>query len=134
MRHGWTFGGGLVKYPNEYVRFGSSVANSNLITKLRKDLYPDLGGTAYAENGDIQNRELERPRFVPEIIEFEYPVNYDLLQKVRGKSIVNGEEIMNYYGLIEFKNENNEIEKGFLLNLKPRYSYAFLILSLLKCL
>ncbi|MHB1106560.1 MAG: hypothetical protein ACYCZ2_09375 [Lutibacter sp.] len=112
LRHGWVIGSGLTKYPTDYVRYGSSIANSNLTTKL-------IGKPEYAENGNIQNNLLERARFVPEIIKFEFPVNFELMQKIQGSSVILGKTIPNVYGLVAFKNEKGEIEKGYLENLKP---------------
>ena len=112
LRHGWVIATGLIKYPSDYVRYGSSIANSNLSTQL-------IGGVEYAENGIIQNQNLESARYKPEIVEFEHEVSFDLLQQVQGKTVVLGEEIPNFHGLVAFRNENGQIEKGFLQNLKP---------------
>lgn len=112
LRHSWWFGGGFKKYATDYVRYGSSTANSQLKTKL-------VGKNEYVENGNIINSELMKPRFFPEWIEFEHVCNFEVMQMVEGKTIILGKEIMNFYGLVEFINENNEKERGFLFNLKP---------------
>jgi len=112
LRHGFLLGAGLVKYPLDFIRYGSSVANSGMITKLK-------GGLEYAENGNIQNNKLEKARTDGETIEFEFNVDYDLLQKVKGKSVILGKEVQNFYGLVSFKNENGEIEEGYLEKLSP---------------
>lgn len=112
LRHSWWFSGGFKKYATDYVRYGSSVANSQLKTKL-------IGKNEYSENGNIINSELMKPRFFPEWVEFEHVANFEVMQMVEGKTIILGKEIMNFYGLVEFINENNEKEKGFLFNLKP---------------
>jgi hypothetical protein len=112
LRHSLWFSGGLTKNVTDYVRYASSSANSQLKTKL-------AGGNEYAENGNIINSELPRARYVPEIIEFEHEVSFEISQKLQGKTIVLGKEIQNVYGCVQFINENNEIEKGFLMNLKP---------------
>ena len=112
LRHSWWFGGGFKKYPSDYVRYGSSTANSQLKTKLN-------GKNQYSENGNIINSELTTARFFPEWIEFEHVCDFDIMQIVEGKTIIQGKQIMNFYGLVEFVNENNEKEKGFLFNLKP---------------
>lgn len=125
LKHGWVIGSGLVKYPTDYIRYGSATANSNLKTKLRNDsaylndTSATVGnGNAYTENDKILNSELNAPRYVPEYIEFEHQLDYKLLQQIEGFTIHNGTKIMNVYGLIEFTNENGDIEKGFLMNLK----------------
>jgi hypothetical protein len=112
LRHSWVISSGLTKYPTDYLKYGSSTANSKLTTKL-------IGGIERAENGDILNAELTRPRFVNEWIEFEHICDFEVMQKVQGTTIINGKEIKNFYGLVEFLNEDNVWEKGFLFNLKP---------------
>jgi len=112
LRHSWWFGGGFKKYLADYVRYGSSTANSQLKTQL-------ISKPEYAENGNIINSELMKPRFFPEWIEFEYACNFDIMQMVEGSTVILGKEVKNFYGLVEFINEENEKEKGFLFNLKP---------------
>lgn len=112
LRHSWWFGSGFKKYLTDYVRYGSSTANSQLKTKL-------TGKPEFAENGNIINSELAKPRFFPEWIEFEYACDFNIMQMVEGTSVILGKEVKNFYGLVEFINEKNEKEKGFLFNLKP---------------
>jgi len=112
LRHGWVIGSGLKKYANEFLRYASSTANSGLITKL-------IGGVERAENGNIQNSELERSRYLPETIEFIHPITPELMRQIEGYTIVDNKRKPNIYGLIEFIDENNDIQKGYLLNLKP---------------
>lgn len=112
LRHSWWFGGGFKKYITEYVRYGSSTANSQLKTQL-------IGGLEYAENGNIINNELQKARMFPEWIEFEYECDFFVMQMVEGSTLILGKKVPNYYGLVEFINENGFKEKGFLFNLKP---------------
>ncbi len=107
-----TISAGLTKYPNEYVRYASSTGNTNLTTQLK-------GGLEYSEKGNIKNNQLTKARFVPEKLKFEYPVNFELMQKIYGTTVVLGKKIPNMYGLFAFKSENGEIKKGYLDNLKP---------------
>ena len=76
-------------------------------------------GNEYAENGNIINSEIAAPRFLPEEIEFEHVCDFDVMQQVNGFTTILGKRILNFYGLVEFINERNEVEKGFLFNLKP---------------
>lgn len=112
LRNGWVISSGLIKYPYDYVRYGSSTANSNLTTKL-------IGKPTYSESGNIQNKDLDKARYAPEWIEFEYPVDFNLLQQIQGTSTILGKKVPNMYGLFAFKNEKGEIEKAYLDNLKP---------------
>lgn len=106
LRHGWYFGNGLTKYPNQKIRYSSSQANSKL-------------KTLYAESGEIENAALEKPRFEPEIIEFEHICTHNVLKMLVGRTTIIGTEIPNCYGLIEFINENGDLEKGYLMSVKP---------------
>ena len=111
-RFGWWISAGLDKYLSSFVRFSSSIGNSELSTQL-------LGENEIAENGNIQVKDLETSFFIPEIIEFEHEVTTEIIKKVQGKTLINGENVMNYYGQIEFTNENNDSETGYLLELQP---------------
>ena len=112
FRHGWVIGAGLIKYTSDRLRYASSKANSNLKTKLK-------GKNEYAENGNFINSELDRARYVPEYVEFEHVVDFEIMKQIEGFTIVGDKKINNVYGLIEYTNEKNEIEKGWLMNLKP---------------
>lgn len=106
LRHGWVVSSGLTKYPNFKVKYASSTGNSSL-------------KTIYSENGEIQNTQLQRARYIPEIVEFTHEVDFDLSQKLSGNTNINGELITNVYGLVEFINEKGVTERGFLLSVKP---------------
>lgn len=112
LRHGWVIAAGLAKYPTDYVRYGSSTANSQLKTRL-------IGGNLYAENGNIINSELGTPRFIPEWVEFEHECDFEVMQMVQGTTIIQGNEIPNFYGTVEYMIKENQWERGFLFNLKP---------------
>lgn len=112
LRHGWWFAASFLKYMGDFVRYSSSTQNSRLKTKA-------IGKPEYSENGNIVNSEFDTPRFVPTTIEFDHKCDYKVMQQVNGYTDVLGKPVRNLYGLIEFTNENNQIERGFLLNLKP---------------
>jgi hypothetical protein len=123
LRHGWYFGAGFTKYLSEFVSYASSVANSKMKTQL-------IGKPEYAEDGIIQNSELEKARFICEKIEFDHICDYGVMQQINGSTVIQGKTIKNMYGLIEFINEDNEIERGFLLNVKPMGEGKFKILKM----
>lgn len=136
LRHSWDFASGLIKYPMDYVRYGGSTANSALSTKLRvdseyvsQDTSTPGNGYEYAENGNIINSELKRPRFKPEWVEFEYECDFDVMRQVEGSTLILGKVVPNFYGLVEFTNKKNITEKGFLFNLKPNGKGAWKVLT-----
>jgi hypothetical protein len=113
LRWGFWIKGGLDKYLTSYIRYGSTEGNSSLKTQL-------IGGdTEYAENGNVLVSDLDKNIFIPEYVEFEFPVDSELLRTVNSSTVFDGETIMNYYGLVEFINEDNKYEYGYLMNLKP---------------
>lgn len=111
-RHQWFYGSGLFKFAQDFVRYASSLGNSDLSTKK-------TGEVARGENADVQINELERPRFSNEWITFTMPVDFYINEQVYGYTIVNGRKIPNFFGKVEFINEFNEKEYGYLFELKP---------------
>jgi len=127
LRWGFWLKGGLMKNLTDYIRYTSSNGNSALSTKLDKP-----GAIEYSENGNVLNSDLHRNLFNPEIITFEFPVSNEMMKTVNGFIIVDGEKIMNYYGLVEFINEYGEYEYGFLLSLEPNAEGKWELLSSTK--
>lgn len=111
-RHGWVIGSGLIKYPNDFIVFGSSVANSNLEMKIN--------GTVYNEDGNIKNNSLKKARYIPQEIKFEYPVSYELMEKFKSNIKIDGIDVPIRFCLIEYMNEKKEIETAFVDNLNPK--------------
>lgn len=112
LRHGWVIASGFTKYLSDYISYSSSTANSSLTTKL-------IDGNQYSENGRIVNSELKRPKYVPEYLEFTHPLDFEITQLLNGTKNILGKEVLNIYGCVEFINEEGDIEKGFIINLKP---------------
>ena len=106
LRHGWIIASGLTKYPDHKISYSSSDGNSSL-------------ETIYPENGYVVNSELERGRFIPEVIEFEHIVTDEMIKQLEGFTTILGKQIRNCYGVVEFINEDGNIEKGYLQSLKP---------------
>lgn len=92
--HGYSINRGLYHYPTKYVRFNSSNANKNLVTVYN--------GKSLQEGGNFQVSELEKPRIEP----LEYEITFNMTQaiedNIRATTKINGEEVPNYFGLIEF--------------------------------
>jgi len=122
LRHGWVITAGLQTYLSEFVRYASSTLNSRLKTKM-------IGRPEYAENGNILNAELEKARYVTEEISFDHECTFDVMTQVNGYTEILGERIRNLYGLVEFINEDNEIERAFLQNLKPNSEGKWVVIK-----
>jgi len=115
LRNSSMVSSGLTKYPDDYIRYASSSANSNLGTKL-------IGGEPYVENqpdGIIKNSDLDSPRFIPKKLKFKFPVSFELSQKMQEKSNILGNLVPNNYGLVELQDSNGYLLKGYLEKLKP---------------
>ena len=104
------------------VRFTSSEVVSKLKTQLK-------GGVELLESQDVDCNVFGVPLFEPEEIEFEYEVNFELIKQLEGTTIINGREVRNVYGLIQFINEKGQTEKGRFLSLKPNGKGVWKILK-----
>lgn len=109
----WFINAGLSKFQSKFIRYASSRGNSDLSTEL-------ISEDEYAENGNYKISEIDPPLFLSQFIEFEYPLDFDLLTAVNGSTFVNGRSIPNIYFKIEFINEFKEKEYGYLFQLKPK--------------
>jgi hypothetical protein len=113
-RWGFWIKGGFMKNLTEYVRYASSNGNSKLTTLSNLP-----GSVETAENGNLLCSDLDHNLFNPEIISFNCPVDTMLMRQITGSVTINGNTIMNYYGLVEFINEDGKYEYGYLLSVEP---------------
>ena len=116
-----------MKNLTEYIRYSSSNGNSSLKTKSLI-----AGSVETAENGNILNSDLDNNLFNGDLIKFKFPVESQMLKTLNGTTLINGELVMNYYGLIEFENEFGELETGFLISLEPNGDGDWELLSSTK--
>lgn len=121
-RHSIWFNSATVKYGSQKLRYASTEGNSQLKTKL-------IGKEEIQESDDVLINTLNNPIFEPEYVEFEVPFNQEILNKLQATTIINGEEINNYYGLIEFINENNQVERGYLFSAKIKDTMKFKLIK-----
>lgn len=112
-RHFWQLNAAFTKFTDKYIRYSSSNGNSDLITKK-------AGEQEFKENGDYQINTLENAIFASEWIEFEFPLDYNLINLVNGSTLIEGRSIPNTYFKVEFINEFNQKEYGYLYDLKPK--------------
>lgn len=117
-RHAWVFKAGMTQYDDKYIKHVNSKANSSLKTWFKNE------NIKYQEDDDILLSNLERPRFLAEKIKFEHDLNDELMDLLEGTTptVVNGEleEVPNLYFKIRFINEKEEMETGYVLNLKRK--------------
>ena len=125
MRHAWVFRGGMELYLSKKIKYISKDKNSTLKTNATDDWNKGLK-QPYVENEDITVGNLERSRFLPEIVEFEHAVSDELMEWIQGTTELEYpqgsgmiENIPNVYFKFEYLNENGILERGYLLNLKP---------------
>lgn len=106
IRRAFFITGNLSHYPNSKLIFTNSNCNSNL-EQVKN-------GKQIKENENIIVKSLGRAKFRPYLWKFKHEVDYNLQKKLREKTIINGREIYNYYGLIEFKISDNQYKFGYL--------------------
>lgn len=123
-RHFPVIGSQLTKLQDKYIRYTSTRGSSIMETKIK-------GGEYIKENGNYLISSIESAIFVNEWIEFEYPVSNELLDKINGYTIEGNRKIPNIYYKIQFINDKNEFEYGYLFELKPNKEGKWKILKAL---
>jgi|GEM_PF-7054449 len=108
----------LTYFQSLKTRFVSAFRNSILVTKL-------IGGTARAENGDYVNNVFKAPLFEPIEITFKYKLSDDQLSLLSGTT--NG--VPNYYKLIRFEDDQQQINYGYLMSYEPKDEGTFTVLK-----
>lgn len=96
--HGYSLKRGLYHFPNKRITFNSSNANQNLIT--------ERNSFVLSESGGVEIKDLPNARVEATMINFTFSMDQILEKKFLQKTKVNGLEVYNYFGLIEY------IEKG----------------------
>lgn len=123
QRHSFWFNSALVKLKDEAIQFLNSQGNSSLKTKK-------AGEAALKENQpSIPISELGNPLFEPEWINAEASFSQNILDQLTGITVINGREVNNYYGLAEFTNEKNRIERAFIFSVKVKDKFTFKLLK-----
>jgi hypothetical protein len=117
-RHGKMLSVGLEKNQNDYTYFASSEGNKQLV----------LDGVKISD--PILNSTLDKQLFSPQWITFDHEVNFDIMRKLQGSTTINGVEVKNFYGLVQFVNDAGNVEKGFLFSVKPEGAGQWKLLKL----
>lgn len=119
LRHGRIIRSGLEQLINmpRKILFASSTGNSSLKMKFSSD------SVAYREDGDVVIRNLLRAKILPEEITFKKSLSEEQKQLLREKTRVYYQDayrdIPNYYFKVEFINEYDELEYGYIWEVKP---------------
>jgi hypothetical protein len=123
LRHGFILRSGLEPYLSKYIKYSKSESNTTLTTHTIGEASP------YKENDDVMVRDLDRSRFLPEVITFKHAVSDELMDLIKGSTRIfyNGkyETIPNVYFKFEWINELQELESGYLLSMKPKGEGSF---------
>ncbi|MCP9198798.1 hypothetical protein MKO06_02700 [Gramella sp. GC03-9] len=109
--HAIWFNSATVKYPDRYMVYANTEGNVQLTTK-----YPDKDPVY--ERGDVQIKDLKKPIHAYDWIEFDYPFSQELLNKIQGNTMIDGEEVPKWYGQFQFVNERGKRERGYLFSVK----------------
>jgi len=120
LRHGWIIRSGMEQVVNmtKYIKYISSVANTTLSMWFLNEDAP------IQENDDVLVSSLERARLLPQRIKFTHPIDDDLMDWLMGTTpiMVGGEieDVPNYYFKVQFTNEKEELETGYIISIKPK--------------
>lgn len=106
LRHDFIMKAGLyhVKYANKNIRWISSDCNSSLITKK-------AGEDELVEDGLINHTRLGQATIIPKLDEFNLEVDYDIEKQITGTTLINGEYVPNWFGLVAYK-KNGVVNYG----------------------
>jgi hypothetical protein len=110
-RHSLTFGAGLTKYPDKFVRYSSGSGKVEVATKIGTE-------PIRYENSNIKNSELKTAIYQAEFYEFESPLNTAIRRKLRESTFYNDRTIPNTNFLIKFTSKKQDyygyiVEVGF---------------------
>ncbi len=120
LRHGWVLRGGMevASMMGKRISVSSGNSNINLTTRYNEESFP------VSEKSSIFVRDLDRARVLPEIIKITHPLDDDLMDIILGTTSVEIggeiEEVPNFYFKVQFINENEELETGYIKSLSPK--------------
>lgn len=118
----------LYKYQSEAIRYASSTANSNLGLKEIISVTPPVVDE-YTETSNIPVSQLPTPVFLPEWIEFQHEVGFEEIEQIEGFTMIEGNKVPNFYGLVQFEDETGSTHFGFLFSVKPNNAGDWKVLT-----
>ena len=119
-RHGWSLRTGMdvAKLQEKLFILSEARSNINLATQYIGESF------LLIESAPEVVKNLERPRFLPEIIKFKHPKSAELRRLITGTTpvMINGEleEVPNWYFKFQWINERGEVETGYLRSYKEK--------------
>ena len=123
-RHQWFYSACLQKQQDEKVRYSNTEGNNQLATKKVDEV-------ERKENGNIDVSDLEKNIFTNQYVTFEAIIDYEINQQIYGTTNINGRDIPNYFFKVEYINEFNVKEYGYIFEIKQKQAnlYTFKILK-----
>ena len=94
------------------ISFNSSIGNELMTTR-------PIGGVERAENSSILINDLDFPLFENEVIEFKSKVTFEITQQLYGKTNVGERLVQNFFGKVQFINDQGQKEYGYILEVMP---------------
>jgi hypothetical protein len=115
-RHGNLISTALSHYQNESLSFGSSSANSGMVTQI-------IGSSSIKENGSVLNSDLDNRLFEPFYIEGDHLVDTSIMNTLKDFSTFDNVQVSNFYCKVQFTLEGDPtLRFGFIMSLKPNGS------------
>ena len=107
--HSYSVQRGLYHYPNKKITFNSSNANQNLVTQNNGRILPESGSLTISS---LPNARVEATK-----INFTFKMTQTIDKMFKGRTDLNGKDVLNYFGLIEYI-ENGVKKYGRLVKLE----------------
>jgi hypothetical protein len=118
-RHDFLFNSEL----KESIKYLSGRGNNSIVTV-------NNGINVIENEPNVNIAETSRQLFYAEEISFSYPYDSTVVSQINGQTIINGEEVLNVHGLIQFKNEEGFLELGYLKEVKEDAKLEFKIIAI----
>lgn len=120
--HGWFLNGGLFRYKDQNLVYGSAEGNTSLVTQSE-------GEIEIFENGNVPISMLEAPKFKTEWITFQHQIDFELNELINGYTEENGRLIPNIWFEWRFLNDKGQYEKCRIFDVKPKGEGKFKVLK-----
>lgn len=122
QRHGWWLNGGLFRYDNQSLIYGSGavIKTDEITEKVESLMTQKTGEIEIYENGNLPISILEARKFKTEWVTFQHKIDFELNELINGYTEVNGRLIPNIYFEWRFLNDDGRYEKCRIIEVKPK--------------